>query len=122
MKKIYEEFIEVIESHKNDDVITLTKKEARTTGQKILSNVTDLLQGSIYKSDLNKLNHIQCIESIEFSGFNPVSEERKMAGDIFYLSVRTLENPSQEHCITCSVNGFFKNDSTERVQFSPLPS
>ena len=58
VKKIYEEFIEVIESHKNDDVITLTKKEARTTGQKILSNVTDLLQGSIYKSDLNKLNHI----------------------------------------------------------------
>ena len=43
VKKIYEEFIEVIESHKNDEVITLTKKEARTTGQKIFSNVTDLL-------------------------------------------------------------------------------
>ena len=43
VKKIYEEFIEVIESHKNDEVITLTKKEARTTGQKVLSNVTDLL-------------------------------------------------------------------------------
>ena len=71
---------------------------------------------------MNKLKHLQCLESIEFSCFNPVPEDRKMVGDIFYLSVRTLENPSQEHCITCSVNGFYKNDSTERVQFNPQPS
>ncbi len=45
-----------------------------------------------------------------------------MAGDLFYLVVRTLENPSYEHGITCSVNGFYKNDSSERVQFAPLPS
>lgn len=87
-----------------------------------MSNVSDLIEGSIYKSDLNKLKHQQCIESIEFSGFNPVPEDRKMAGDIFYLTVRTLENPSYEHCVTVSVNGFYKNDSTERVSFNPLPS
>ncbi len=45
-----------------------------------------------------------------------------MAGDLFYLSVKTLENPGVEHCITVSVNGFYKNDSSERVSFSPLPS
>lgn len=99
----------------------LTKKEERSAAEKINSNITDLLSGSIYKSDLNKLNHIKCIESIEFSSFNPVPEERRMAGDIFYLTVRTLENPSQEHCLTCSVNGFYKNDSNERVLFNPLP-
>ena len=32
MKRIYEEFIEVIESHKSDEVITLTRKEERTNG------------------------------------------------------------------------------------------
>ena len=45
-----------------------------------------------------------------------------MAGDIFYLTVRTLENPSYEHCITCSVNGFYKNESTERGSFNPQPT
>lgn len=61
------------------------------------------------KSELNKLKHIKCIESIEFSGFNPVSEVRKMAGDLFYLVVRTLESPGVEHGITCCVNGFYRN-------------
>jgi protein TIF31 len=59
------------------------------------------------------LNHVQCVESIEFSSFNPVPDNRKMAGDLFYLSVKTLENPGVEHCITVSVNGFYKNDSSE---------
>ena len=112
----------MIRAHQGDDVETLTSKESRTTEQKVVSGVSNLLKGSIYKSDLNKLKHMQCVESIEFSSFNPVPEERKMAGDIFYLTVRTLENPSFEHCITCSVNGFYKNDSTERVNFSPVPS
>ena len=94
MQKNYTEFMEVIKSHQGDEVTPLTKKEERTNAEKILSNVTDLVSGSIYKSDLNKLKHMQCIESIEFSSFNPVPEARKMAGDIFYLTVRTLENPS----------------------------
>ena len=76
----------------------------------------------MYRSDLNKLNHVACVESIELSNFNPVPEQRKMAGDILYLVVRTLENPSFEYGITCSVNGFFRNDSSERVSFSPEPS
>ena len=122
MKKSYEEFFEVIKSHQGDEIVPLTKKDERTTAEKILSNASDLLKGSVYKSDLNRLKHVKCIESIEFSSFNPVPEERKMAGDIFYLTVRTLENPSQDHVLTCSVNGFYKNDSNERVQFNPLPS
>ena len=45
-----------------------------------------------------------------------------MAGDLFYLTVRTLENPQAEHGITCSVNGFYRNDNVERQNFQPLPS
>ena len=45
-----------------------------------------------------------------------------MRGDLFYLTVRTLENPSAEHCITACVNGFYRNDSSERVSFNPSPS
>jgi hypothetical protein len=44
-----------------------------------------------------------------------------MAGDLLYLTVKTLEAASQEVCITASVNGFYKNESTA-LAFNPLPS
>jgi len=37
------------------------------------------------------------------------------------LTVRTLENPAYEHGITCTVGGFYRNDSTQTT-FNPLPS
>lgn len=40
---------------------------------------------------------------------------------MFYLTVRTIENPTYEHGITCTVNGFFRNDSSHST-FSPLPA
>jgi len=42
-----------------------------------------------------------------------------MVGDIFYLTVKTLEGV--EHGITCCVNGFYKNNSIENQSFNPLP-
>ena len=69
-----------------------------------------------------RIKHVKCIESIQFSQFNPVPANRRMAGDLFYLVVRTLDHPSFEHCITCSVNGFFKNDSQEKVKFTSSPN
>lgn len=44
-----------------------------------------------------------------------------MQGDLFYLCVRTVENPSAEHYLTCTANGFFRNDSTSST-FNPLPA
>ena len=35
-----------------------------------------------------------------------------MAGDLLYLTIKTLEAPSSEVSITASVNGFYKNEST----------
>jgi len=84
--------------------------------------IKNLNTQALAKGNLNKLKHVKCIESIQFSHFNPVSPQRAMQGDLFYLAVRTLENPNQEHVITCSVNGFYKNDSTEKGVFSPSPT
>lgn len=50
-----------------------------------------------------------------------MSEHRKIQGDLFYLTVKTLENPAFEHGITCTVNGFFRNESSHS-QFNPAPS
>jgi len=49
-----------------------------------------------------------------------VQPDRKLAGDLFYLSVKTLD--VGEKGITCTVNGFYMNDSVERGVFSPGPS
>jgi hypothetical protein len=37
-----------------------------------------------------------------------------------YLTVKTLDNG--EHGITCSTNGFYKNENAERSTFNPAPS
>jgi len=86
-----------------------------------MSIFKSLFNGPISQGSLNRIKHLKCVESIQFSNNNPVSNERKIQGDIFYLTVRTLENPNYEHGITCTVNGFYRNDSTQN-QFNPLPS
>lgn len=47
-------------------------------------------------------------------------DHRRLAGDLFYLTVKTLD--AGERCVTCCVNGFYLNDSIERAHFSPTPS
>lgn len=69
---------------------------------------------------MNKVQNIKCIESITFSQFNPVPPYRRMVGDLFYLVVRTLD--AGDCGITCSVNGFYRNDNQEKQHFSPGPS
>lgn len=66
---------------------------------------------------MNKTNFKKLIESISFSEFNPVPSYRKLAGDLFYLQVKTLD--VGERGITCGVNGFYVNDNFERGNFNP---
>jgi protein TIF31 len=69
---------------------------------------------------MNKEQYVKCIEYIQFSAFNPVPAARKLAGDLFYLTVKTSD--SGERGITCCVNGFYVNDNVEKGVFSPGPS
>ena len=64
--------------------------------------------------------YTKCVESITYSTYNPVPHARKLAGDLFYLTVKTLD--AGERGITCCVNGFYLNDSIEKSVFSPGPS
>lgn len=68
----------------------------------------------------NDAQYVECYESIQFSSFNPVPPARRLAGDLFYLNVKTLDQGDKG--ITCSVNGFYMNDSVEKNNFSPKPS
>jgi protein TIF31 len=70
---------------------------------------------------MNKVQAVKCVENIAFSAsFNPVPPYRRLVGDLFYLVVKTLEG--SEFGITSSVNGFYRNDNTEKGAFSPGPS
>jgi len=45
-----------------------------------------------------------------------VAPQKKIAGDLFYLSVKTLD--VGEKNITCSVNGFYLNKNIDKSVFS----
>ncbi|XP_068102299.1 clustered mitochondria protein homolog [Hyperolius riggenbachi] len=61
----------------------------------------------------------QCLKSVMLSGWNPPPGNRKMHGDLMYLTVVTMEdNPIH---ITSSNRGFYVNQSTADV-FNPKPS
>ena len=74
------------------------------------------------EQEMNKVqNNVKCVESIQFSvSWNPVPPYRRLVGDLFYLVVKTVD--AGEHGITCSVNGFYRNDNVEKQHFSPGPS
>jgi len=67
-----------------------------------------------------KYQYTKCIESIQFSSFNPAPAARKLAGDLFYLTVKTLD--AGERGITCCVNGYYVNNCVEKTTFNPKPS
>jgi protein TIF31 len=48
---------------------------------------------------------------IHTSGFNPPPYNRKLAGDLFYLQIRTLEETDIH--VTASSEGFFVNQSNQ---------
>jgi hypothetical protein len=41
-------------------------------------------------------------------------------GDLYYITVKTID--AGEKGITCSMNGFYLNDTIENINFSPGPS
>ena len=81
----------------------------------------EFFNNAISLSALNKLKHVRCLDSLQISTQNPVNVERQLQGDLFYLTVRTLDSAGAELGITCTVNGFFHNQSSAST-FNPLPS
>lgn len=60
----------------------------------------------------------QCLRSLSLSGWNPVPHQRRLKGDLLYLTVKTLENDTFH--ITASTRGFFVNNMTD-TKFDPTP-
>ena len=60
----------------------------------------------------------QCLISMTLSAWNPPPYTRRMAGDLLYLTVQTLEKETVH--ITCSASGFYVNQSTA-TDFDPTP-
>nr|GMD71805.1 clustered mitochondria protein [Ipomoea batatas] len=62
---------------------------------------------------------VKCVESIVFSSFNPPPSYRRLAGDLIYLDVVTLEG--NKYSITGTTKNFYANSSTANV-LDPRPS
>lgn len=90
LKKSYEEFMSVVKATQTGAPVPPLPKIAQLNLQK------ELFSSGISQSSLKKLKHVKCIESIEFSSSNSVTEDRKIQGDLFYLTVKTLESPAYE--------------------------
>ncbi|XP_066302622.1 clustered mitochondria protein homolog isoform X3 [Branchiostoma lanceolatum] len=61
----------------------------------------------------------QCLKVLTASGWNPPPGNRKMHGDLMYLSVVTAED--KHFHFTASTRGFFVNQSTQEI-FNPKPA
>ncbi|KAK5610021.1 hypothetical protein CRENBAI_022394 [Crenichthys baileyi] len=62
---------------------------------------------------------LQCLRVLTISSWNPPPGNRKMHGDLMYVSVLTMED--KELSITCSTRGFYRNQSTA-FNFNPKPA
>ena len=81
------------------------------------STLEQLEKSTVQAQSLKEHQFVKCYESIQFSCFNPVPANRKLLGDLFYLTVKTLD--VGERGITCCVNGFYVNNSIEKSNFNP---
>jgi len=69
----------------------------------------------------NELQMPTCLQDLRYSAWNPPPGYRKLAGDLLYLEVTTLDNIDHVYHITSSSNGFFVNRSS-KYTFDPRPS
>jgi protein TIF31 len=102
---------------KNTGVVN--KNIASTDIEGAQSTLCELQSGTV-EVEMKKEQFLKCYDSVQYSCFNPVPPSRKLAGDLFYLTVKTLD--AGEKGITCCVNGFYINDSIEKSVFKPEPS
>uniref|UniRef100_A0A3B3VVA0 Clustered mitochondria homolog n=1 Tax=Poecilia latipinna TaxID=48699 RepID=A0A3B3VVA0_9TELE len=62
---------------------------------------------------------LQCLRVLNISSWNPPPGNRKLHGDLMYISILTMEE--RELSITCCTRGFYLNQSTA-FNFNPKPA
>jgi protein TIF31 len=97
-----------------------SKKESALSSSDIPEDKKDSLLSDFYAAvTSNNNSNVTCVTSLTFSGWNPPPKYRKLAGDLVYLQVTTLENRTFH--ITGSTLGFYVNSSTPTT-FNPNAS
>ncbi|KAH6583105.1 hypothetical protein BASA61_008153 [Batrachochytrium salamandrivorans] len=126
------------ESKPDDDAADANQVTATPSADKLvkvqqsldIDAVTSLLDGILDTDSLSSKMaefvpstfHVipeSCLQSIALSSWNPPPLQRRMAGDLLYLSISILEGIVLE--VTASVSGFYINGSSSTV-FDPLPN
>ena len=126
---LYENFLRLVEKDRSVEC-PLPNSAGRRRGAAASQNLAQpdaeigaqgtldhLRKSTVQAQSLKEHHFVKCYESIQFSGFNPVPASRKLLGDLFYLTVKTLD--VGERGITCCINGFYVNNSIEKSNFNP---
>nr|GLL40869.1 clustered mitochondria protein-like [Ipomoea trifida] len=80
-----------------------------------VDNISSLLSNLLSTNS----KEVKCVESIVFSSFNPPPSYRRLAGDLIYLDVVTLEG--NKYSITGTTKNFYVNSSMGNV-LDPRPN
>ena len=118
LKKIEQDYQTMVKAYKDawqdtKNSIPRLNIESQTIDlEKIYLNVLD--------NEMDHFEPIKCIESINFSSFNPPPPSCQMKGDLLYIKIKTLEGG--EHVITCNSRGFYINNSVGDTVFDPIPT
>ena len=69
-------------------------------------------------SGLSTFKPVKCVEKL--TSHYQVSTQRRMQGDLMYLMVKFVDG--SEVGVTCCINGFYRNDSSEKSRYDPTPT
>ncbi|CAF2760309.1 unnamed protein product [Rotaria sp. Silwood2] len=83
----------------------------------LLPNQKDILLTPLFTTN-NKINRLQSLKILSYSGWNPPNGSRKLHGDLMYLKVTTCEEKSFH--ITACTKGFYVSQTTDE-KFLPKP-
>lgn len=119
-RNMYLKFQKLIEKESKDDLENAIGFHDQTKNS--FQDMKDICLNSVKNNLLGEHGQqfAKCFESINYSCFNPVPSSRRLQGDLFYITVKTLD--VGEKGITCCANGFYVNNCVEPNQYNPAPS
>lgn len=83
----------------------------------IIKEILSIDESSLGPFDSKKTEYLKpALKSLALSSWNPVNTSRRVYGDLFYLSIKTLEGEILN--VTANVTGFYVNNSSEN-KFDP---
>lgn len=92
-------------------------EEEKVEASKLIAEILSIGSSTATVAGSKKVEYLRpALKSLALSPWNPVTVSRRAYGDLFYLTIKTLEGENVN--VTASVSGFFINNTTDN-RFDP---